>query len=94
MGRRMMQREITRTTIKLAKMEVQDGKPVAISLPNETMLGNVRIERAQREMDKKYKGESVTVLEVQADTTTYVLPVEKFLEIATIKEDKTDEETE
>lgn len=86
-GRRMMTREVTKTTIKVAKMEIQEGRPVAIELPDEEVLGTIRIERAQRLMDKQYKGESVTVLQVIPETKTYEMEVAEFIKVATVKQD-------
>lgn len=91
MGRRMMTREVTKTTVKVAKMEIQEGVPVAIALPDEVLLGNVRLERAQRVLDKKY-GEPVTVLQVLPETQVYELEVEEFIKIARIKEEEPKEQ--
>lgn len=85
-----MTKEVTKTTVKLAKMEVVDGIPQAVSLPDEILLGNVSMEKAQKEMNKKF-GEPVTVFSVEPDTTIYELPVEEFIEIARIKEPVTNE---
>lgn len=85
--RRMMTREVTKTTIKVAKLEMVDGEVKTIVLPDETVIGNIRLERAQRMMNKKY-GEPVTVLQVIPETIVYEMPVETFIEHATIKEDK------
>lgn len=88
MGRRMMSRQVTKTVVKVAKMEIQGGKPVAIELPDEIMLGNVKVDRAQRVLDKKYE-ESVTVLAVLPETQTYEMLVEDFIQVATVvTEDK------
>ena len=89
--RRMMTREVTKTTIKVAKMEMQDGQPKAVALPDKVVIGNIRLERAQRMVQKDYD-EPVTVLQVIPETTTYEMPVETFIEQATIKEDKKDQE--
>lgn len=82
--RKMMQKEITKTNVKLAKMDLQDGQPVAIPLPDETLLGNVSLEKAQKEMSKKHQG--ATVFSVEPDTVTYEMSVEDFIKHATIKE--------
>ena len=85
MARQMLERKVTRTTVKSAHIKLQDGRPVAIEVPDQVFLGNVRLERAQRLIDQKFEGKSVTVLEVTPETLTYVLPVEKFIELATVK---------
>lgn len=81
----MMTKQVTKTTIVIAKMEMQDGIPVAVSIPNEVVIGNIKIERAQRMVDKLH-GAGATVLEVHADTETYEMSVEDFINIASIKE--------
>jgi hypothetical protein len=84
--RKMMTKEVTKTNVKVAKMEVKDGQPVATPMPDEIMLGNVDLEKAQRAMTKKL-GSGVTVFQVVPSTETYELPVEEFLKIATIKKE-------
>ncbi len=90
MARKTMTREVTKTTVKLAKMEVENGLPVAQPLEDEILIGNVSLEKAQKEMHKKH-GNDVTVFAVEPETLTYELPVEKFLEIATVKVEKQEE---
>lgn len=89
--RKMMTKEVTKTTVKLAKMEVVDGVPTAVALPDETLLGNVSLEKAQKEVNKKY-GQPVTVFSVEPDTTIYELPVEEFIQIATVKTDSSEQD--
>lgn len=84
--RKMMTKEVTKTTIKIAKMEVVDGLPKATPLGDEIMLGNVSLEKAQKEVTKKH-GAGVTVFEVVPSTEVYELPVEDFIKIASIKMD-------
>lgn len=83
--RKMMTKEVTTTTFKIAKIEIQDGEPVIVELPSETLLGNVSMEKAQREINKKY-GYPVTILSLSANTLIYEMPVEEFIKIATLKE--------
>lgn len=85
MARKMMSKEVTKTTVKAGKIEMENGIPNVVELPKEIIIGNVSLERAQKELNKKY-GEPITIFEVQPDTTTYELSVEKFLEIASVKE--------
>lgn len=90
MVRKMMTKEVTKTIVKLAIMELVDGRPVARELEDETILGNVSQESAQKTLNKKH-GQPVTVFGVEADTTTYEMPVETFLQYATVKEPATEE---
>lgn len=82
--RKMMTKEVTKTTVKVAKMVVENGVPVAQPLEDEVILGNVNLEKAQKIVNKKYE-EPVTVFEVIADTEVYEMPVEDFIKLATIK---------
>lgn len=91
--RKMMTKEVTKTTVKVAKMNFVDGLPVAETLPNEILLGNVSLESAQKQLAKKYE-HPVTVFGVEPDTTVYELSVEDFLAIAKVKEDVKEEQLE
>jgi len=83
--RKTMTREITKTTVELGKIKMVDGNPKVEQLPTETMLGNVSMEKAQKKLNKKYN-EPVTIFSVEANTTTYEMPVETFMQYATVKE--------
>lgn len=83
--RKMMTKEVTKTTVKLAKMEMVNGLPQAIKMEDEILLGNVSLEKAQKEITKKH-GAGVTVFEVAADTTLYEMAVEDFIKQAAVKE--------
>ena len=84
MARTMLTKEVTTTTVTVAKMEMVEGKPQAISLPEEILLGNVSLEKAQKVLNKKY-GQAVTVFGVSANTEKYEMPVVEFIKVATIK---------
>jgi hypothetical protein len=84
---KMVTREITSTTIKVADMQIENGQPVAVALPDEILIGNVTLEKAQKELNKKY-GRSVTVFGLTVNTHSYEMPVETFLENATIKSEQ------
>lgn len=91
--RKMMTKEVTKTTVKVAKMEMVDGLPQAVQLPDEIILGNVTLEKAQKQVNKKYD-HPVTVLTVEADTIVYELPVDEFIKIATVKVEEPAEEVQ
>jgi hypothetical protein len=82
--RKVMSKEVTSTTVKIAKMEMVGDQPQAKWLPDEVLLGNVNLEKAQKEVTKKH-GQGVTVFEVTADTKVYEMEVEKFIELASVK---------
>jgi hypothetical protein len=84
-----MTKDVTSTTVKVAQMIVEKGVPVAKPLDDIILLGNVDLEKAQKYVVKNF-GAGVTVFEVVADTVTYEMPVEEFIQIAKIKELKED----
>ena len=84
---KMMTKEITKTTVKLAKLTVENGQPKMHHLPNEILLGNVKQETAQKLLNKKYD-QHIHILEIFAETTVYELPVEEFLKVAKVREPK------
>jgi len=51
------------------------------------MLGNVSLEKAQKEMNRLI-GHNVTVFNVQPETVTYELAVEDFINVASVKVDQ------
>lgn len=82
--RKYMTKEVTKTTVKIARMEIVDGLPQAVTLPDEILLGNVSEEKAQKELRRKYDF-PVTVFAVQPETEVYEMSVEDFLKHATLK---------
>jgi hypothetical protein len=84
-ARKMMQREVTTTFVKVAMIKVVDGEPKMETLPEEELVGNVSMEAAQRLLNKKF-GQPVTILELFADTKVYEMPVDEFIQHATVKE--------
>lgn len=84
--RKIMSKEVTKTVVKAAKMVVVDGLPVAEPIQDEVLLGNVSLESAQRILTKKH-GKGVTVFDVAADTNVYEMEVERFIELADLKEE-------
>jgi hypothetical protein len=84
---KMVTREITSTTVKVADMQIENGQPVAVALPDEVLIGNVSLEKAQKELNKKY-GRAVTVFGLSVNTHSYEMPVETFLAHASIKEEQ------
>jgi mannose/fructose/N-acetylgalactosamine-specific phosphotransferase system component IIB len=83
--RKMMTKEVTFTTVKVAKMEMVEGIPTAVSIPDEVILGNVNSEQATKAMRKKH-GENVSVFLVIPQTQTYEMAVEDFIKVANVKE--------
>lgn len=84
-GRKMMSKEVTSTMVKVAKIEVVNGTPKAVNLPDEMIIGNVSMDHAQRILNKKF-GEPVTILELSTETKVYEMAVEDFIKVAIVKE--------
>lgn len=81
--RKTMTKEVTKTTLKVAEIITENGEPKLTPLEDEILLGNVSLEKAQKEMRKKYEGRPVQVFEVEPDTTKYQMQVEDFIKNAT-----------
>lgn len=82
--RKTMTKEVTKTTVKIAKMvKGENGLPVAEVLPDEILIGNVTLEKAQKEVAKKYDF-VVTVFGVEPATEIYQMAVEEFIKHATL----------
>lgn len=91
--RKNMTKEVTKTTVKIAKMEVENGLPVAVPVEDKIYLGNISMAKAQKRV-KKELGEGYTVFGVEANTDVYVLPVEDFIAIAKIKGEDEEDDSE
>lgn len=78
MARKTMTKEVTHTTIKLSKVSVVEGTPQLEEMEDEVLIGNVTLEKAQKEITKKH-GEGVTVYGVHPTTEKYQMKVEDFI---------------
>jgi hypothetical protein len=85
--RKYLIKEVTSTTVKLAKMEIVEGLPQAIAMDDLVILGNVDQEKAQKIASKEF-GQGVTVFGLEANTKTYEMSVEEFIKVATLKVDQ------
>lgn len=82
--RKFMTKEVTKTTVKIAQIEQgANGLPVANVLEDVILIGNVSLEKAQKEMGKRFEF-PVTVFGVEPSTEIYKLSVEDFLQHATL----------
>lgn len=82
--RKMMTKEVSVTKAKCAFMEIVDGLPVATTLPDETLMGNVSMARAQKMLNDKHN-KSVTVFDLKVETLVYEMEVEEFIKHATLR---------
>lgn len=93
--RKIMTKEVTQTTVKIAKMtQGENGLPVAEKMDDVILIGNVTLEKAQKEVGKMYPGQSVTVFGVEPETKNYEMEVAEFIKYATVKVDAEPETTE
>jgi hypothetical protein len=83
MARHFINREITITTVTCAKMNLVEGNPVAEPLEDVILVGNVTLEKANREV-KKIHGEGASAFTVQANTHKYRIATEEFIKHAEI----------
>jgi hypothetical protein len=85
--RKIMSKEVTFTTIKTVKIEVVEGQPTNVLLPDEIMIGSITFEKALKAMKQKY-GESIIVYDMITETKVYEMEVEDFIKHASLKTDK------
>ena len=83
MARKMMSKEVTTTTVKIGKIEMVNGTPNVVMLPEEKINGNITLEKAQKLMNKKH--DIVTVFEVVPETQVYEMDVMEFIKVAKLK---------
>jgi len=88
--KKVMQKEVTQTTIKMARIEVIDGETQLVQLPEAIQLGNISKERAQKWATRE-QGQGVTVTHVEPNTLRYEMDVLEFIELARLVEPKSDE---
>ena len=71
-------------------MVLKDGEVSAELLEPVTLVGNLSVEQAQREINKReeFKGQTAQVIGVEPNTQLYQLPLDVFLELGTVKEDR------
>lgn len=86
MTRKMMTKEVTFTTCKVAEMQVVEGKPQVVELDSERFMGNLSEQKLVKEISKML-GKTITVYDIQTETNTYEMAVEDFIKHAKIKKD-------
>ena len=90
MARKMMTKAVTSTTIKSVEVRDINGELKMIPLTDVIVMGNVDKRKAQIMVNKMYSV-PVTVTSVESETVVYEMEVTRFMELATIKEEKTEE---
>ncbi|CAC21527.1 dsDNA binding protein [Bacillus phage GA1] len=79
--KKTISRTIPTTTAKFAKVEKVDGQIIAVE-NEQTLLGNLTIEEAQKELSKQHG--SVTVLSVETHAKLYEASVLDFIDLAEV----------
>lgn len=87
--KKVMQKEVIQTTIKMARIEVIDGQTQLVELPEAVQLGNISKERAQKWATKEY-GQGTTVTHVEPNALRYEMEVLEFIKLAKLVEPKSD----
>lgn len=85
--RKYITKEVTRTIIRLATIEVTNGSPEAVTLEPIETLGNYDKSKAQKLINKSHQ--NVTVTTVENITETYQMEITEFIKHATLKEEET-----
>lgn len=83
MARHFINREITTTKVTAAKMTMVDGLVTTEQLEGITLVGNVSLEKANKEVKKIY-GEGATAFSVEANTHKYRIATDVFVKHAEI----------
>lgn len=82
--RKKMTKEVTKTTVKIAKVENVDGQLMTQQLDDLVFIGNVSAEKAQKQVHKEF-GTTAAVFGVEVATEVYEMDVEEFIKHATLK---------
>jgi hypothetical protein len=84
--RKFITKEIKKTTIEVVDIQIVDGAPVSKAVDPIKVMGAITMERANAKARNLYRGQMVAVIGLKEEVTVYQMPIEQFLELATIKE--------
>lgn len=90
--RKFITKEIKKTTIEVVDIQIVDGSPVSAPVAPIEIMGTITMERANAKARNLYRGQMVAVIGLKEEVTTYQMPIEQFLELATIKEPEVEED--
>ena len=90
--RKFITKEIKKTTIEVVDIQIVDGAPVSKAVDPIEVMGTITMERANAKARNLYRGQMVAVIGLKEEVTTYQMPIEQFLELATIKEPEVEED--
>lgn len=91
--RKKMTKEVTKTTVKIARVQNVDGQLTTEQLDDLVLIGNVSAEKAQKLVHKQH-GTNATVFGVEVATEIYEMDVEEFIKYATLKTDSEESDSE
>ena len=89
--RKDLQREVTKTVIKSVTTHVLGGTPTISKNEDLVIIGNESEDRAVKLAVKAY-GTGTTVVSVEPNTQKYKMPLEQFIELATLVTDEDESE--
>ena len=90
--RKFITKEIKKTTIEVVDIQIVDGAPVSKTVAPIEVMGTITMERANAKARNLYRGQMVAVIGLKEEVTTYQMPIEQFLELATIKDPKVEDD--
>ena len=90
--RKFITKEIKKTTIEVVDIQIVDGAPVSKAVAPIEVMGTITMERANAKARNLYRGQMVAVVGLKEESTVYQMPIEQFLELATIKEPEVEED--
>lgn len=79
-------RTIKTTQVFLADAKFENGQVVAYELPSIDFLGEVADDKIIREAKKRYPEANVVIKEKNVEETIYSMPVDTFIELASVAE--------
>ena len=82
--RKMMSKEVTFTTLKIAKIEMLNGSATVVELPEEIIMGTISKDKAQKAVNKKHNS-IITILSHTENSDIYEMSVEDFVKQAKIQ---------
>lgn len=79
-------RTIKTTHVFLADVRYEDDKLVAFDMPSIDLLGEVADDKILKEAKKLYPEANILIKEKEVSEVTYSMPVDTFIELASVVE--------
>ena len=90
--RKFITKEIKKTTIEVVDIQIVDGAPVSKAVDPIEVMGTITMERANAKARNLQREQMVAVIGLKEEVTVYQMPIEQFLELATVKEPEVEED--